>query len=151
MSGLFLLNINLTSHHLAFPDIIMLLDDPPWTILLLTPTILFLGEVFQCIVGHDNDDLGVFGKFNCFICATWKGCCVVWEGCCIVVKDTHKAVIRGCAHLEAGEREEENSIVVSPPCYSVSLHYIYIQVTLLISHFISWLVLMKWTTVKLNL
>ena len=131
------LNINLMGYHLAFANISVLLDNPSWTIIILTlPTIIFLGVIFRCVIGHDDNDLGIFGKLICAIK------CILL-GCCDFAKGVHKGAVKGLSRCSCSDvrdsdvrdsDEPEVPIASSPPCYKVSLHYLSKQV-LLISHF----------------
>lgn len=139
------MNINLTGYHLAFADASVLLHNPSWTIILLTlPTTMFLGAIFRHITGHDNNDLGIFGKlvraFGKLVCAIEY----VWLGCCVFVKKVHEGTIEGLLQCSCSDARDgdEVSTVSSPPCYTVSPHYISKRL-LLISHFTRLLALTK--------
>ena len=125
------LNINLMGYHLAFADISVLLDNPSWTIIILTlPTIIFFGVIFQCVIGHDDNDLGIFGKLICAIK------CILL-GCCDFTKGVHKGAVKGLSRCSCSDVRDSDELEVpiasSPPCYKVSPHYLSKQV-LLISH-----------------
>ena len=125
------LNINLIGYHLAFANISVLLDNPSWTIIILTlPTIIFFGVIFRCVIGHDNNDLGIFGKLICAIK------CILL-GCCDFAKGVHKGAVKGLSRCSCSDvrdsDEPEVPIASSPPCYKVGPHYLSKQI-LLISH-----------------
>lgn len=126
-----LLNINLTGYRLAFTDFFILFGNPSWTVILLTlPTITFLGAVFRRIIGHDDDDLGIFGKLvHTFGC----GIKCVWLGCCEFAKKVHEGMIAGLSQCSSDVKDGV-STTDSPPCYTASLHYTSKQL-LLISYF----------------
>ena len=133
-----LLNINLTGYRLAFADVFVLLDNPSWTIILLTlTTIMFLGAIFQRIIGHNDNKLGIFGKLV-------RAIKCVSLGCCVFVKGVHESAMEGLSQCSCSDARDgdEVSMTSSPPCYTVSPHYISKQL-LLISHFARLLVLTK--------
>ena len=123
-------------YYLAFADISVLLDNPSWTIIILPlPTIIFFGAIFRHIIGHDNNNLGIFGKLICAV-----ECILL--GCCDFVKGVHRGAVKGLSRCSCSDvrdsdvrdsDEPEVPIASSPPCYKVSPYYLSKQV-LLISH-----------------
>ena len=107
-----LLNItNLTGYCSAFTDFSVLFGDPSWMVILLTlSTITFLGAVFRRIIGHNNDDLGIFGQLI-------NGVKYVWWGCQEFVKKVHEGMIRGLLRCSSDVRDDTAG---SPSCYMVS-------------------------------
>jgi len=88
---------------LPFADVSVLLDNPSWTIILLTlPSIMFLGAIFRRIIGHDDDDLGIFGKLI-------RAIKCISLGCCVFVKKIHEGAMEGlslCSCSDAREGDE---------------------------------------------
>ena len=127
MSGLKIpLNINLMGYHLAFADISVLLDNPSWTkIILALPTIILFGAIFQCIIGHDDNDLGIFGKLICAIK------CILL-GCCDFAREVYKGAVRGlsrCSCSDVRNSDVRNTCcfphyhLISSPSHSSSHYY----------------------------
>ncbi|KIM75948.1 hypothetical protein PILCRDRAFT_826785 [Piloderma croceum F 1598] len=107
---------------LPFTDVFVLFDNPSWTIIFLTlPTLTFLGAIFRCIIGHDDNDLGIFGKlvraFGKLVC----GIDCVSLGFRDFAKSVHKGAMDGlsqCSCSDAGDGDEVST--ASPPCYTVA-------------------------------
>jgi hypothetical protein len=112
------------------------LDDPHSNL----STLLLLGAIFRCIVGHDNGDLGIFGKCIHIIKTAVK---CVSLGFCDVAKEVHKGSMKGLSKCSPNVRDSDTISAPSPPpCYTVSPQYISEQF-LFISHFVRSNALMK--------
>jgi len=97
---------------LPFADVFVLLDNPSWTIILLTlPTVMFLGAIFRRIIGHNDNDLGIFGKLV-------RAIECVSLGCCVFVKKAHEGVMEGLSQCSCSDGDEVPT-ASSPPCYTV--------------------------------
>ena len=120
MSGLKIpLNINLMDYHLAFANISVLLDNPSWTKIILTlPTIILFGVIFQCIIGHDGNDLGIFGKLICAIK------CVLL-GCCDFAREVYKGAVRGLSRCSCSDVRNSD---VRYTCCSPHYHLISVEI-----------------------
>jgi hypothetical protein len=114
-------------YRLAFADVFVLFDNPSWTIIFLTlPTVMFLGAIFRRIIGHDNNNLGIFGKLVRAFSKLVRAIQCFSLGCCDFAKKAHEGVMDGLSRCSCSDARDgdEVSTASSPPCYTVSPHYI---------------------------